>query len=211
LTVSMDSTIRFVQVCTRRWARVPARRHVSLLLTIRLERTMTRMSKSDMYSQDVALEMPVLDPVATGVGAEQDNHQHGRAFVENDLLDALELFALGLRQMGQRLLHGEALSALHPARKSEKRQRQERRFTGSPNRKDEKEIGEESRKKRKKKRGGIQREGKRVSLSPRLSRRLLLLPCRWPEAANLPRTTAPGVPSLRQVTNSLPRVLYTSC
>jgi hypothetical protein len=35
---------------------------------------MTKTSKSDMYSQDVVLDVPVLDPVAAGVGAEQDNH-----------------------------------------------------------------------------------------------------------------------------------------
>jgi hypothetical protein len=39
-------------------------------------------------------------------------------FVQNDLLDALELVAFVFRQMGQRLLHKQALSARN--RRSEK-------------------------------------------------------------------------------------------
>ncbi len=41
---------------------------------------------------------------------------------------------------------------------------------------------------------GAQEENTGVAPSPRRSRRLLLLPCYWPEAENLPRTTVSGVP-----------------
>jgi hypothetical protein len=49
--------------------------------------------------QDPVLDMPVLDPVAAGVGAEQNDHQDGRTLGENDLGDALELIAFVLGQM----------------------------------------------------------------------------------------------------------------
>ena len=49
---------------------------------------------------------------------------------------------------------------------------------------------------------GVQEEGTGVARSPRLSRRLLLPPCYWPKAANLPRTTASGAPGSHQVSTA---------
>ena len=58
-----------------------------------------------VFVGDVVLDVGVLDPVAAGVGAEQNDHQDGRALVEDNLGDELELRAFVLRKMGQRLLH----------------------------------------------------------------------------------------------------------
>jgi hypothetical protein len=73
-----------------------------------------------VFVQDAVLDMPVFDPVATGVGAEQNDHQDGGTLVQDDLLDALELVALVFRQMGQRFLHREALSAARRRRQRKK-------------------------------------------------------------------------------------------
>jgi len=58
-----------------------------------------------VFIGDAVLDVGVFDPVAAGIGAEQDDHQDGRALVEDDLGDELELRAFVLWQMGQRLFH----------------------------------------------------------------------------------------------------------
>ncbi len=119
----MDSTIRFVQVrIGERWMRDSARCQVSGAGDDLVGADDDEdVEVGHVFVQDAVLpDMPVFDPVAAGVGAEQDNHQDGGTLVQNDLLDALELVTLVFRQMGQRLLHSQALSAARRRRQKEK-------------------------------------------------------------------------------------------